>query len=91
LFERSNSETTIDYWKNARSLYCELDESQSEILVSIIKQVIIDTVANLFGVIDGVCGIDDEEWNFILSINGHSTDDELSDCFLEYVEEIEDY
>jgi len=57
---------------------------------NVIKQVMVDTIANVFGVIDGVRAIDDKEWDFTMSINGHSTDDELSDNFLEYVEVIED-
>jgi len=91
LFDRDNSENTIEYWKSARSLYSGLDESQKEILFRIIKQVMIDTVSNIFGVIDGVRGLDDNnDWNFMLSINGQGTDDELADCFLEYVEIQED-
>jgi len=89
MFSGSNNESTIDYMKAARSLYCALDESQKAIFFSMIKQVIIDTISNVFGVIDGVCGIDDKEWNCKMSINGQSTDDELSDSFLEYVEILE--
>ena len=90
LFDRENGENTIEYWKNARKLYRTFDEPKQEIFFSIIKQVIIDTTANLFGVIDGVSGLDGhDDWVFQLEINGQGTNDELSDTFLEYVETLE--
>ncbi|HHT04562.1 MAG TPA: hypothetical protein GX005_09630, partial [Bacteroidales bacterium] len=80
----------IDYWENALSLYDKIDESQQEIFFSIIKTVIIDTISNVFGVIDGVCAVDDNDWNLTLEINGQNTNNELQDNFLEYVETLED-
>lgn len=60
------------------------------VFFGIIKQVIIDTISNVFGVIDGVSGLDDNDWNFKLDINGQSTNDELLNSFLEYAEMLED-
>ena len=86
LFDRDNNEHTIDYWKNARKLYCEFDENQKEIFYSVIRQVIVDTISNVFGVLDGACSLDDSEWDIRIDINGKDTNSELQDKFLEYVE-----
>ena len=90
LFNEEDSDDTIEYWKNARKLYSGLDVTQREVLLSILRQVIIDTMANVFGVIDGICGFDENDWEFKLEINGQSTEDDLSDDFLRYVEMLEE-
>jgi len=78
-----------DYSRDRYNLYREFDESQQKTFFNIIQQVITDTISNVFGVIDGVCGIDDADWKFKMSINGQDTNNELQDNFLEYVETIE--
>ena len=87
--EEVNKDNVIDYWKNAMKFYGDIDESQREVFFSIIKTVIIDTISNVFGVIDGVCAIDDKDWSIKMSINGHNTNSELQDVFLAYVELLE--
>ncbi len=77
------------YSRNLYEFYHEFDKSQQKIFFNIIQQVIIDTISNVFGVIDGICGIDDNDWNFKMSVNGQDTNGELQDSFLEYVETIE--
>jgi len=87
--DTATDENTIDYWKRALSLYEKFDSSQQEIFFSIIENIIVDTISNVLGVMDGVCAIDDKEWSFKVNINGVSTDNSLQDDFLEYVETME--
>ena len=79
----------IDYWKDAWAFYGALDECQKEIFFSILKTVMTDTVSTVFGALDGTVGIDDEDWNFQVSVNGIDMTGELQDLFLEHVEEME--
>jgi hypothetical protein len=41
------------YWKAALALFDKLDNSEREILFSIIKQIQVDTLSNVLGIIDG--------------------------------------
>lgn len=80
------SDKTIDYWKNSLHLYRSLDEKEKELFIHIIKQTIIDTISTVFGVFDGSCSLNSGEYIIHVSINGEDTENELQDCFLEYVE-----
>ncbi|MCL2137596.1 MAG: hypothetical protein FWH40_08820 [Coriobacteriia bacterium] len=90
LFAEASTEDTIEYWKLARSLYQDIDDQQKEILFHIIRQVIIDTISNVFGTLDGICYLSEDDWEFNLTINGQNTDDDLQDTFLAYIEELID-
>lgn len=80
------SDKTIDYWKNSLHLYRSLDEKEKELFIQIIKQTIIDTISTVFGVFDGSCSLNSGEYIIHVNINGEDTENELQDCFLEYVE-----
>ena len=54
LFAATQPEGAPDpYWNAALQLYHRLDDADREILFSIISQVMVDTVSNLFAVLDG--------------------------------------
>lgn len=91
LFENTEvTERTVDYWKNALELYSSFDDKKKEIFMEIIKQIIIDTVSSLFGVLDGTSTLSGGEFEFEVKINGISTEDELQDSFLQFLEENKD-
>ncbi len=81
------AEVTDEYWKNVISLYNSVDRSRQETIVDIFKQVMIDTVSTMLGIIDGSIAIDDYENELELRINDQKTDDCLQDIFLELTEE----
>jgi hypothetical protein len=89
LFEQENGPNTIDYWVSARRLYQGIDDSQKDTFFWILRSVIIDTVSNVLGAIDGTVAIDDRDWDLRLSIDGIGSDGTLQDCFLEHVEAVE--
>ena len=63
-----NEEGTIEYWKNAIAFYDKLDDKDKEILFSIIKSTIVDTVSNVLAVLDGHEDID--RINVQVKLNG---------------------
>ncbi len=89
------NETEIDqatdkYWKEALQLYKKLDKDDQEILFKIMRQVTADTISNLFGVLDGVSWLEDQEDDFKLSIDNDKQEKlngDLQDIFLEAEEE----
>ncbi len=87
--EDNEDDNIIEYWKSALSLYNTFDESQKEIFFSIIKTVITDTVSNTLGIFDGSLELSGDEWEFKVSVNNTTVDNDLQDAFLEYVETIE--
>lgn len=80
-----NEEGTIEYWKNAIAFYDKLGDEDKEILFSIIKSTIVDTVSNVLAILDGHEGIDLQ-----VKLNGQENDSELQDAFLAYVEDLEE-
>ncbi len=78
---------TINYWKDVKQLYVTLDQKQKEIYYEIIRQVMIDTISSVFGILDGTTSINGMECNIEVAINGCSTEHELQDVFLEKIEE----
>lgn len=83
-----NEEGTIEYWKNAIGFYNKLDEGEKQVLFSIIKSTIVDSVSNVLAIMDGNEGSDD--FSVQVKINGYANDSELQDAFLAYVEELEE-
>lgn len=79
----------IPYWKDALKLYSNLSDEDREIFFIVIKEITIDTISSLFGIIDGCATIDDKGIEPTLLLGGQDTEGELLDLFLEYVEEIE--
>ena len=65
-----------------------MSDSQKESLLRMIRQIIIDTVASVGGILngDGYSGFDDLGIDLI--IDGNSTEGCLTDAFLEYVEDL---
>ncbi len=81
------TDKTVDYWKNAIQLYQSLDGNQKKIFYRILEQNMIDTISNLFGVLDGNTNLSGKEYEILVEIDGVDTNNELQDSFLEYIEE----
>jgi len=81
------TDKTVDYWKNSIQLYQSFDENQKENFFRILEQTMIDTISNLFGVLDGNTNLSGNEYEVRVEINGVDTNNELQDSFLEYIEE----
>lgn len=83
-----NEDGVIEYWKNAITLYDKLNDSEREVLLSIIKSTIVDTISNVLAILDGnesMDGIDIQ-----VKINDTLNDGDLQDTFLAYTEELEE-
>lgn len=78
---------TTDYWHNLLNLYGSFDHKQKNVFLDIIKQTMIDTISSIFGVLDGSSTLLGEDFEFEVKINGISTEEDLQDTFLRYVEE----
>lgn len=87
LYENTEAtEQTVDYWKNALELYRSFDDNQKNVFLDIVRQTIIDTISSIFGVLDGSSTLSGGDFEFEVKINGVSTEDELQDTFLNFVE-----
>jgi hypothetical protein len=86
LFESTTPESVSDaYWKRALTLHRSLSDGDRAVLFEIMRQVTVDTVSNLFGVLDGASALECPREEFVLTsrpdnrkINGN-----LQDLFLE--------
>ena len=77
---------TIDYYKNALELYHSLNDNQKNVFMDVIEQTMIDTISHIFGIFDGSSTLSGNSMEFDIKINGVSTEYELQDYFLDFVE-----
>lgn len=75
------------YWQAALRFFQMLDDAQRCALFSIIKQVMVDTVSNVLGILDGVSGLEDQQSSFELLMDGRNIAGSLQDQFLAEEEE----
>jgi hypothetical protein len=77
------SEASDPYWRHALALFNSLTEEQRSVLFEILRQVSVDTVANILGVLDGVNQIEGGEAGFtLLSATGKKLNGDLQSLFL---------
>ncbi len=91
LFETTEVEQASDpYWKEALCLFKKLSNEDREILFKIIRQVSIDTISNLFAILDGVSCLEDQEGDFSLTLDDkpEKLNGDLQDIFLEIEENL---
>ena len=82
-----SNEVLDEYWSKVLNFYEDLSEERKEILMSIIKQTIIDTISNVLGIIDGSSTLNDCDLEPKLLLDNKDTENELQDTFLAYIEE----
>lgn len=81
----NTEEVTDNYWKEALIFYKKLEEKDQHILFKIIRQIQVDTVSNIFGVLDGTSWLENQNDDFVLTEEGNSNpiNRGLQDLFLE--------
>lgn len=91
LFVGTRPEDASDpYWKTSLQLFGELDDAGREVLFSIIRQVMVDTVSNLLAVFDGVSDLPAQDGTFEVRIGDKNLAGSLQDQFLAAEEEDRD-
>ena len=86
LFESSAPEGASDaYWKRALTLHRSLSEADRAVLFEIMQQVSVDTVSNLFGILDGASVLEGPREDFVLmsQADNRKLNGNLQDLFLE--------
>ena len=90
LFRNTNvDEVSDEYWVKSLKLYNSLSEENKEMLLTIIEQIMIDSISNMMGILDGSSTLSECDVEPKLYLNGVDTDGELQDLFLNFAEEIE--
>lgn len=84
----SLEKVTDEYWRNTLELYEKLSLEEKEKMLKFAELIMVDTISSVFGILDGSSTLSEETIDFDVMINGVSTENELQDTFLEYVEEI---
>lgn len=75
-------------FQRSLEIYEALTESQQEALIRRFRQITVDSISSLLGIIDGSTPCGDFTGDFALTYNGSKVgDDDLQDAFLERIEE----
>lgn len=82
----SVSDAADSYWKEALTFFNGLDQNQRDVLFEIIRQVEVDTVSNMLGVLDNTTVLENQEDNFELRYGQEVFSGSLQDVFLEQEE-----
>lgn len=77
---------TTEYWRETLGLYDKLSESDKKVLLKIIEQIVIDTISNMLGAIDGSSTLAGFESVIGLTADNQCIQGDLQDLFLELVE-----
>ena len=80
------TEVTDKYWQEVITLYNSVDKDKKLTIIEIFKQVMIDTISNILGIIDGNVSLGDFEHELKLRIDDVEVEDSLQDTFLESAE-----
>jgi hypothetical protein len=87
MFAGSDAGKATDvYGKEALRFYASLDDAGRETLFKILRQVMVDTISNLFGVLDGVTKLPQVSGKVAIELSGQRLDGTLQDQFLEMEE-----
>ena len=89
LFETTEIEETSDpYWKSALLLFNKLGVEEKEVLLNIMRQASVDTISNLFALLDGVSCLEGQQGDFYLALSKdlNALNGDLQDIFLEMEE-----
>ena len=78
---------TDEYWIGARRLFDSLPEADRQVVLQIMRQVAIDTVSNVFGILDGTSPIVGRFEDFKLMHGRTKLNGDLQDFFLAALEE----
>jgi putative transposase len=90
LFNNTDTSTVKDqYWKEAIGFYRSLSDEDKVVFFKVVKQVEIDTISNVLGVLDGVVSMSgfNDEIDVMLRKNQEKINGDLQDLFLEYDED----
>lgn len=85
LFE--NTKTATDpYWIRALALYNALDATQRDVFMEVVRQTAIDSVSNVFAVVDGVTQLEGQDGEIRFRCGDDELNGDLQDRFLEHFE-----
>ncbi|MFM7516706.1 MAG: hypothetical protein ACKO3V_07170 [Pirellula sp.] len=85
LFDNTKS-ASDPYWIRALALYNALDESQRNVFIEVLRQTAIDSISNVFAVVDGVTQLEGQDGDIRFSCGDDDLTGELQDRFLEQFE-----
>jgi hypothetical protein len=85
IFETTSPADASDmYWKRALTLYNSLGGQDRYLFFEIVRQIMVDTISNLFGILDGVSSLGGISEDFILTSksDGLKINGDLQDIYL---------
>ncbi len=86
LFESTSIESATDpYWRRVLGLYRSMNAEQQTILLEAMRQVRVDTVSEIFGILDGSSALEGPREDFSLTTTSdrQKINGSLQDLFLE--------
>jgi hypothetical protein len=80
----SGAEVRDAYWRQTTELYRSLSEEDRRRLIAVIRQVVVDTLSNVLGILDGSTLLEKHRDYFHLTYGDqpHELNGELQDLFL---------
>ncbi len=92
LFSNTDLENVTDeYWKRALAFFNNLGEQERTVFFEIVRQISVDTTAEILAILDGVSRLEHQEEEFSLTVENSSEplNGDLKDIFLELEEDFD--
>ncbi|SEM98826.1 hypothetical protein SAMN02800694_2390 [Luteibacter sp. UNCMF331Sha3.1] len=87
LFRSTPVDRAVDpHWVRALTLFNGLDDENKQVLIEIICHTMVDTTANILGILDGGCPVAGIDGDVTVQVDGHRIGGELQELFLELSE-----
>jgi hypothetical protein len=86
-----SEEATDPYWIASRSFYSRLPAAEREVVIRMMQQSAVDTISNIFGILDGTSTLEaySEDFKLTYGARGKKLNGDLQDLFLAQIEERE--
>jgi hypothetical protein len=84
MFRTTPVDRAVDpLWIRALTMFNSLDDEGKYTLIEVIANVMVDTTANILGIVDGCCPVSGVDGDVTLSVGGQVIGGELQELFLE--------
>lgn len=87
MYEEEVSSSDTDLYSQAIHMYQQMDAEQQKLMMHLMEVVMVDTVSNVFGVIDGSSSLNDSDMEATVLLDDVDTEGELQESFIGYLQE----
>lgn len=87
MYEEAVGSSDTDLYSQAIRMYQQMDAEQQKLMMHLIEVVMVDTVSDVFGLIDGSSTLNDSDIEATLLLDDVDTEGYLQDLYIGYLQD----